>query len=1841
MNNDDADGTNDSVRQAIQQIWKQSPNLHDAVAEELEEVLARLQSLPFKNEEQRASLFESFQYFQGYHIVQVFNVGVAHLQKSVKEPSILVSKIITLFEMCSDYCYIAEESKRVSFEHYLRALKLCFPSNPKKSCLSLETFSMLLNLAQILQEGKLCAASFIDFTKPARGPRDLFNELLTIFESKPYDDSYVDDIISQSLKLASADVNNHTLPMQRLAKVFPDSPFQFDQIIPAVFFGHWIELLQLTKAGEADFILRLANKDPLQSFSPVAWSPLCYMAHVSQRMKLCGEQVDLSHDEERLDAFFGNIDHLFENDYETTATLLKLLSSKNISDALFGRVCELFFKGYREPRRAVPHRGQSLDSIRQLLFVFPEGSLVIRVLNFWNDSVPNDSDYTILQRLTTLFAGLSTEESVTKGFSFKDTAERLLNFLTNVLPGSIMPLIHSWAPCLRLLIAILPTSFEKLPGLPSFVVKVAHTTASQPKTMTENQDGALTFLNWLSEQKCKVEVKKDMADLFTRCVDPASGCQLFLVDLIKSLCLGKPLPFIYMEILIREMVHFSSRLEPNEKDAIRDFVSNVAASHQSVINQQNMFAELCNTLKYLWNDSKAPMKYIRVKTFELVSMLAKVTLSSRKTAQLMQLSRNSTNGLQCCLRYLQLIISTSKIPNKERASEHFELLFAAFFETLNGNETLCDIFYRSHRSFTSLFTTSSLSVDLLNIWSFVVAGLLSLDKFEEKVDLHGCMPVLARASGFDSPFNALQLYFMLRSVFSRLFGLSRGRISGSSFTQEREKNASLSNATPDPLGNVVEALSLIVLSDVNPPEEKLLLIDKACEICLKNPDIMTGDILCRALGNVLPFHSGIRSENIPTDHLELLHILTILERPGMLEQLAKVSTTPSKSLHSILCSKIPNPIAKDDVVLIFDRVASFKNADKAFFDHLLVLLESITKVSSSVSDVLDLLLEAEGVIREIHPKLIPLFVLIFSYLVENGVANEERTEFIKLLALEWESPCELDMYTDFEIPQLLWKAYQSFSGRERKLEAIDQIQEIIVRSKDLETHAPNGKVTEMNGVQRSIACRDLEWLVLHSSLTCEDVALCFHLSSSYPAIHGLKCFSSVSGMQIQDGCLVPIPLQQNEASNTTGDKQPSRVNGGTQDSVSEQATASLLQLLTPAVIANKMMVQLRRLFGDEISLRNIGIELWNSLFTNPCLPCPDEVCKSSNSSSTCDDFVNLFLSVMEKASYFEVVIFWFGTHPHLSHPYRSQHHFVQCSDVLLESCAWNGKKVDKESHLQIQGEVSATLEVLRRLSEDSILPSLSQTVNYSPMCFRLLQPQLKCLLCILQSKFSIEVTVRLLNLAKIDWQAAGALTTIVSLWSCQRATETLLEGVHSLFKECKIPVFPCLQRGFVWHMFEVCGESYVNSPEDLLDKLLHLVNFLIPEEPNCGLDRLPEWRNMMIAQGYSVHVIDKWCVYFLFTPRENLSSRDVDAIIDLNPSSLQLVAPVSQRIKQCIFSDEGIKGQPIKERLRLAKLVNEFIEVLKIRQPNKAFSNNVVARIVVDACDELCKSYLDRIKSDNDLYKIRGVTLDALFTEVFVTSDGERVNSPHCSSASKVHEDESSVAGPAASQGNSPNLLSHGEVYNPMLVLLRRWLSNITNKPTLASYTRQIVQLILSEQSTETGSSLLVELHNKIQKRILSFEPNQVLISQLQAAGYNQGAPANTNNDLWKSTSVELSCYLSKSESTSKEVIEKKLTNLLRGHWRQWKDLLFMLNISSIRVGEANVDTKDLFGFQTTLKEMESQVAAVKERISQVPSGDMDGRLVEELIRQEQQHRDRINEQHKRNRVSRYFKYLL
>ena len=83
-----------------------------------------------------------------------------------------------------------------------------------------------------------------------------------------------------------------------------------------------------------------------------------------------------------------------------------------------------------------------------------------------------------------------------------------------------------------------------------------------------------------------------------------------------------------------------------------------------------------------------------------------------------------------------------------------------------------------------------------------------------------------------------------------------------------------------------------------------------------------------------------------------------------------------------------------------------------------------------------------------------------------------------------------------------------------------------------------------------------------------------------------------------------------------------------------------------------------------------------------------------------------------------------------------------------------------------------------------------------------------------------------------------------------------------------------------------------------------------------------------------------------------------------------------------------------------------------------------------------------------------------------------------------------------------------------------------------------------------------------------------------------------------------------------------------------------MYLVPSVEVGGKEVCTKDLFGFQDSLKEMEEQVVAVKAKVEQInsvgiKSEDLE-RRVKRLIRLEQQHRKRIEKIYKTssNRVS-------
>lgn len=283
--------------------------------------------------------------------------------------------------------------------------------------------------------------------------------------------------------------------------------------------------------------------------------------------------------------------------------------------------------------------------------------------------------------------------------------------------------------------------------------------------------------------------------------------------------------------------------------------------------------------------------------------------------------------------------------------------------------------------------------------------------------------------------------------------------------------------------------------------------------------------------------------------------------------------------------------------------------------------------------------------------------------------------------------------------------------------------------------------------------------------------------------------------------------------------------------------------------------------------------------------------------------------------------------------------------------------------------------------------------------------------------------------------------------------------------------------------------------------------------------------------------------------------------------------------------------------------------MLKLGKPEENRTDAVIKEKVVDACYKLCEAFENPKKKRNgkDLYRIHRKMLKALLTVVFgrqCESDPD-VNS--CGEASQTDESE-----------NLPRILRKNEVFEPLLVLSRRWLSRSAIKPTLVSHTQAVVRLLFSSKPTAVGP----ELNSVIQAHILSVEENQNIVAQLEALGYNQSTLETRN--LWSSLTVERSGYISKRESPDSRRFVKKITQNLRFLLNQWKHILFMLGKGSIKVGETDVPTENLFGLESSLEDMKKQSSAVKETVNQLELGRLE-RSVMQLMREEQRLVERLD----------------
>ena len=1193
------------------------------------------------------------------------------------------------------------------------------------------------------------------------------------------------------------------------------------------------------------------------------------------------------------------------------------------------------------------------------------------------------------------------------------------------------------------------------------------------------------------------------------------------------------------------------------------------------------------------------MKTIPSTALNLVSLISRADISDDRRVKVLQKAKTSSSALSSSIHMLQLVAGSF---DKEVANRLLDIVYTVFVETFKEDKDLFEEFQAILMDVS--FTMSTLPIMVV----LEFAESITLRMCNKEV-YKCCLHVVGTASDM-SESEMVQL-------FSQIKRSAENVVNG-----QNKRPRELSDFTYFGSCPFTDSLCHVVSTVGFSGKEKLLFVEKVCDIFRKGLDDCKGWNILSALANLIPRFIPQNDADSTDDEqshenmsLKSNDIVILLEDSTMMAQLAKIPPTWNCSLCSVLSKMNPNSFSKERLVDVFNFIRSQEDLDEGFFRHILSFLEVGIQVTNSVEDLLGVLQEMELVLhRPILPDLIPLVMFSFEYMMQNQVGKRERKQFVEDVIMKWHFSPIAEVVSYLKVLQLLWKTFTAGYCSAKRCEVIHRVEDILKGvDEEVNCYCTIASHFREEDQFREIACHEFDWLVFHSTLSNSEAALALNL---------ILC------------------SRNTEFYNEDNISPPHAVTVGSVGYHSTTANKASSCTLTPASIAQEMIQILRRILVAGEDITEISFLLWDKIFvpmsTITCNFCEYQCEKSL--SYFCDDYVGILLSILGESLSKEVFLFWVN---------QNWHHVYQCSDIILKACKRTATKdLDERARLEFHTAIYDSLEVVRTRTPGPASLGLFVPGN---SCFRILKPQLKNFSEVLDSTISIKVTQAVFDLFQINAQAGVACAEMVSSLSSQEQAIKQVEGIKRILQENKehpeVPALLDLSRAY--------GRFCMDSGNDLLHKFSEQIErYRNDPEGVCGLIRLPQWREMMIADGFSSHVIDCWCVAFLTTPHEDLSSRDVDAIADLNPRSLQLVSSVSQTIKNCIFPDDGfsdkvhkgVKEVQTSERLRLARLLGEFINVLKQRKPEENREDAFIRKIIVKACDELCKEHLDINRKQKKLYKIRDEMLKSLFNEVFGKQRDQDIGSDLAGNT--VVEDQ-----PCEEKGrrisslerqrsylheNLPRLVEDNYVYKSLSVLLRRWLSSISVKPVLASHTRKVIQLMFlafSSEKKETGPTP-EGLHCIVRGYILSLERNQALISQLQAGGYNQKGQSLL--DLWSSPSVECPGYLSDRNCANRQRLEKIHTKNLRCLWNEWKDILTMdmVGVMSIKVGEETKLTKDLFSLQASFEIMDEEASAIRPIVRQVglqiPAL---GRRVDELIRLEQRHRARIKTLRSSNEV--------
>jgi len=1442
--------------------------LEDTARDAYDTVVTKLRELHFESEVQRVTLLESVQRLEKYHVVQIYNLGVAPLRISKADTSEFLVEAKQIFELCSSFCYTQDVSERITFDYFSKALQFCFPPPPEK-CLSSIVVSKLLELFQIFQKKNV-----VSHIKEQRGQqpntqqvhkrrRDKYfiAELLQIFQARRVQ-GCITDVIDQTKRIALLDAQVHK------TKNLESNP---------VFLISWIKLLQITEVSNY-FASCLAKGSSLY-FNPLSQVPYQTTAQqfqtVLDEIKRTGGEIYLPTDQERIGLALKHITHFCQyHDCNIILSSLKLLTSSKIDTEVLEVVFEKFlFKGRRQLSQYLypminqtSFEKKALDLLSDVLRLFPKGT-VFKIIQFCEKFFSSDPDYHTLYRVLTLFID-GLDESDENHCSLERRTENVLELFRG-LESSWLPFISLWYPFFVWFIKEIQSSFDeqKRTELETFIRNTL-TCARTSKISFEHKMFFVTsmeqFFDWLSGQDFATEIKSEISALLVCCRFLIRNVK-FLTEVIKQLGPCTKLTLEFKKFVLCELDDLARHFKGDKERDVFQKILGILNSSQVYECTQELLFEILTYLKRFF-DKDRPMKTIPNPVLRLLCLISTVPISDDRRLKVLQRAKASGSGLSSSTLMLELMTTFFRL---EEANKFFDHVHLVFVEEFKEDKDLFESFQKVIRK--ALSSTSFRIVPKVGILE--VARSICTDTFNDEVG-SCCFIVLGQAFGM-SDSEMVELFSEVKSCANEIFKGHNGSDS-------------------KPYGQDIlfwpftNSLHCIVSSVGFSGKEKLILVAKVCNIFRKGLDVKSPWHIMDALENLIPCaprqNEGDSRGSEKKMSLSFNHVVAFLEDSTMMIQLGRIPTNVNQSLYSVFSKLNPNTFSREKLADVYNFIRSQEDLDEGFFHQILSFLEVSIQMSNSEEDILGVLQEMEHFLRAVIPDLTLLIMLSYEYLIQNQVRTQERKVFVAEVITKWQSSTKAVVISYLKLPQLLWKAFADTDCLARRCETIQRMQEIFKgANEEVENYC-----NRMTGLGyenlREISCKELEWLIFDSSLPNHDAALAFSLIFRCRDKQ-VNCFTLFRG-QIEDGFLQFLPdgtASIQTVSSEDSRSAPSSDGVGSEGSHTTAAKARS-SALTPVSIAQKMIRILRRIRVSVEDVSEICFSLWDSVFS--CLSmgvttCFDHQCQITLSSFCRDDYFDLLLSVLEESSSTEVFLFWVK---------KNWHHLHQCSDIILKSCRKTAaaNSLDDEARLEFHTAVFNTLEMMR--TRTHLAPF--QLTD----CFRNLETQLRFLSKVLDINWPIEITLAVVGLFQINEEVGVAVAEMISSWSSQEQAIKLVEGVQGIFEGNKKHPEKAVIARFALQLSQAYGRFWADLSEDLLREIkLQIERLCDNPEDVSGLLVLPKWRHMMIAEGFSVQVIDSWCVAFLVTPPEDLSSRDIDAIADLTSRSLQLVSSVSQK----------------------------------------------------------------------------------------------------------------------------------------------------------------------------------------------------------------------------------------------------------------------------------------------------------------------------------------------------------